>query len=97
MQTCFQALYEPMMTLSWPINSVSVYDLESYGAYKKVDSHSAADVPALHIPEDSTYQDESPYQIGMLWADNDSNLPKNSSAAFEQPMLLKCHIEKILI
>ena len=83
-----------MMTLSWPINSVSVYDLESYEAYKEVDPHSAANV---HIPEDPTYQDESPYQIGMLWADNDSNLPKNKSSAFEQPMLLECHIEKILI
>ena len=85
-----------MMTLSWPINSVSVYVLESYGAYNEVDPQSAADVPAHHIPEDATYQDESPHQIGMIWADNDSNLPKNCSSAFVQPTLLERHTEKIL-
>ena len=53
----------------------SWYDMELYGAFKQVDSRSAVDARAEKILDDQTYHDGSRYQIGMLWAEDDSSLP----------------------
>ena len=44
----------------------SCYDIESYGAYKQVDSRSAADARAMKILEETTFNDGYRYQVGML-------------------------------
>ena len=62
----------------------SWYDIESYGAFKQVDSRSAADARAEKILEATTYHDGSRYQVGMMWAEDESNLPNNYFSALVQ-------------
>ena len=47
-------------------------------------SRSAADARAEKILEDTTYHDESHYQVGRLWADEESSLPNNYFSALVQ-------------
>ena len=56
-------------------------NLGSDGAYKQVDPRSAADARALRIFENPFYHDGSCYHFGILWADDDSSLPKNYFSA----------------
>ena len=62
----------------------SWYDMESYGAYKQVDARSAADARAMKILEETTFNDGCRYQVGMLWADEESTLPNNYFSALVQ-------------
>ena len=53
----------------------SWYEMESYGAFKQVDPHSAADARAEKILDRMTYHDGLRYQVGMVWAEDESSLP----------------------
>ena len=55
----------------------SWYHIESYGAFMQLDSRSAADARAEKILDATTYQDVPRYQVGMLWAEDESNMPNN--------------------
>ena len=72
----------------------SWYDIESYGAFKQVDSRSAADARAEKILEATTYHDGSRYQVGMLWAEDESNLPNNYFSAIVQLKSLERRLGK---
>ena len=72
----------------------SWYDIESYGAYKQVDSRSAADARALEILEEITYHDGNRYHVGMLWTEADSSLPNNYFSALVQLKSLKRRLDK---
>ena len=51
--------------------------MESYGAYKQVDPRSAADVRAPEILEITSFHKGQRYDIDMLWADDNIQLPNN--------------------
>ena len=68
--------------------------MESYGAFKQVDSRSAADARAEKILDDTTYHDGSRYQVGMLWAEDDSSLPNNYFSALVQLKSLERRLTK---
>ena len=53
------------------------YEMVSFAAKSQVDTRSAADARASKILEDTTYHDGCRYQVGMLWAEDDSSLPNN--------------------
>ena len=72
----------------------SWYDMESYGAFKQVDSRSAADARAEKILDDTTYHDGSRYRVGMLWAEDDSSLPNNYFSALVQLKSLERRLAK---
>ena len=72
----------------------SWYDMESYGAYKQVDSRSAADARATRILEETTYHDGCRYQVGMLWTDDESKLPNNYFSALVQLKSLERRLGK---
>ena len=72
----------------------SWYDIESYGAYKQVDFRSAADARAMKILEETTFNDGCRYQVGMLWADEESTLPNNYFSALVQLKSLERRLGK---
>ena len=72
----------------------SWYDMESYGAYKQVDSRSATDARAMKILEETTFNDGCRYQAGMLWADEESTLPNNYFSALVQLKSLERRLGK---
>ena len=53
----------------------SWYDMESYGALKQVDPQSAADARALDIFENITVHNGKRYDVEMLWAEDNIELP----------------------
>ena len=55
--------------------------MDSNGAVKQVDPRSA-------VLRDTTYNDGSRYQVGMLWAEDESSLPNNNFSALVQIKLL---------
>ena len=64
----------------------SWYELESYGAFKRVDTRSAADKHALSILNSETVHNGERYIVLMLWIDSNISLPNNyysSLAHFE--------------
>ena len=72
----------------------SWYDMESFGAYKQVDSRSAADAQAMKILEETTFNDGCRYQVGMLWADDESTFPNNYFSALVQLKSLERRLGK---
>ena len=75
--TCFKAVASSEKDSILAEQLRSWYDMESYGAYKQVDSRSTADARAMKILEETTFNDGCRYQVGMLWADEESTLPNN--------------------
>ena len=63
---------------------MSWYDMESYGAYKQVDPLSAADARAQEILETTTIHNGQRYDVGMLWADDNIQLPNNYFSSLVQ-------------
>ena len=61
---------------------------------KQVDSRSAADARAERILEETTYHDGTRYQVGMLWADDESKLPNNYFSALVQLKSLERRLGK---
>ena len=73
--TCFKAIVEEDYELACQFKSW--YEMESYGAYKQVDQRSAADARAQEILEITTFHNGQRYDVGMLWADDNTQLPNN--------------------
>ena len=93
--TCFKAVTSNNDTDSELADQLrSWYDMESYGAFKQVDSRSAAVARAEKILEETTYHDGSRYQVGMLWAEDESQLPNNYFSALVQLKSLERRLEK---
>ena len=65
--TCFKAVASNKELDSELADQLrSWHDIESYGAYKQVDSRSAADARALEILEETTYHDGNRYHVGVV-------------------------------
>ena len=75
--TCFKAVTSSENDSILADQLRSWYDMESFGAYKQVDSRSAADAQGMKILEEITFNDGCRYQVVMLWADDESTLPNN--------------------
>ena len=82
--TCFKAITSAENDSILADQLRSWYDMESFGAYKQVDSRSAADAQAMKILEETTLNEPCRYQLGMLWADDESTLPNNYFSALVQ-------------
>ena len=63
--------------------------MESYGAFKQVDPRSAADARAQEILETTTFHNGQRYDVGMLWADDNIQLPNNYFSSLVQLNSLK--------
>ena len=73
--TCFKANFKQDYQLACQLKSW--YGMESYGAYKQVDPRSAADACAQEILETTIIHNGQRYDVGMLWADDNIQLPNN--------------------
>ena len=73
--TCFKANMEQDFELASQVKSW--YGMELYGALKQVDPRSAADALALDILENTSVHNRKSYHFGMLWAEDDIELPNN--------------------
>ena len=80
--TCFEANEEQDFELTNQVKSW--YDMESYGALKQVDPRSTADARAHDIPENTTVHNGKKSDVGMLWAEDDIDLPNNHFSALVQ-------------
>ena len=92
--TCFKAVSSSENDSILADQLRSWYDMESFGAYKQVDSRSAADAQAMKILEETTFNDGCRYQVGMLWADDESTLPNNYFSALVQLKSLERRLGK---
>ena len=72
----------------------SWYELEPYGTYKQVDARSSDDKRANKILEASTIHDGDRYAVGMLWAEDHSQLPNNYYSALAQLKSLEKRLDK---
>ena len=72
----------------------SWYNMESYGALKQVDPRSAADARALDILENTTVHNGKRYDVGMLWAEDNIELPNNYFSALVQLKSLEKRLTK---
>ena len=92
--TCFKAVASSENDSVLAEQLRSWYDMESYGAYKQVDSRSAADARVMKILEETTFNDGCRYQVGMLWVDEESTLPNNYFSALVQMKSLERRLGK---
>ena len=92
--TCFKAVSSSESDSILADQLRSWYDMESFGAYKQVDSRSAADAQAMKILEETTFNDGCRYQVGMLWADDESTLRNNYFSALVQLRSLERRLGK---
>ena len=69
---CFKAVVEHDSELAKQINSW--YDMESNGAVKQVDPHSASDRRTVEILDQSTVHKKGRYLVGMLWSSDEVKL-----------------------
>ena len=72
----------------------SWYGMESYGVLKQVDPQSAADARALDILENTTVHNGKRYDVGMLWAEDNIELPNNCFSALVQMKSLEKRLTK---
>ena len=79
---CFKANIERDFELACQVKSW--YDMESYGAFKQIDPRSAADARAQEIIETTTFHNGQRYDVGMLWADDNIQLPNNYFSSLVQ-------------
>ena len=93
--TCFKAVSSSENDSILADQLRSWYDMESFGATKQVDSRSAADAQAMKILEETTFNDGCRYQVGMLWADDESTLPNNYFSALVQLKSLERRLGKV--
>ena len=94
--TCFKAVTRAENDSILADQLRSWYDMESFGAYKQVDSRSAADAQAMKILGETTFNDGCRYQVGMLWADDERTLPNNYFSALVQLKSLERSLGKDL-
>ena len=70
------------------------YDIESFEANKQVDSRSAADARAHEIFESTTIHNGLRYDVGMLWAADNTKLPYNYFSSLVQLKSLEKRLAK---
>ena len=80
--TCFKVNIEHDNELASQVRSW--YDIESFGANKQVDSRSAADVRAHEILESTTIHNGLRYNVGIMWAADNTQLPNNYFSSLVQ-------------
>ena len=80
--TCFKVNIEHDNEFASQVKSW--YDIESFGANKHVDSRSAADERAHDIIESTTVLNGLRYDVGMLWAADNIQLPDNYFSSLVQ-------------
>ena len=90
--SCFKAIVGPEQDLVEQLRTW--YELESYGAMKEVDPRSSADRRAVEILKKTTTHDGQRYQVGMLWANDDLDLPNNYYSALVQLKSLEKRLSK---
>ena len=90
--SCFKAIVEPEQDLVEQLRTW--YELASYGAIKEVDPRSSADRRAVEILKKTTTHDCQRYQVGMLWANDDLDLPNNYYSALVQLKSLEKRLSK---
>ena len=92
--TCFKAVTQSEADSKLADQLRSWYEMESFAAMKHVDPRSAADARASKILQETTYHDGCRYQVGMLWADDESSLPNNYFSALVQLKSLERRLER---
>ena len=92
--TCFKAVTQSESDSKLADQLRSWYEMESFAAMKQVDLRSAADAKASKILQETTYHDGCRYQVGMLWADEESSLPNNYFLSLVQLKSLERRLEK---
>ena len=90
--TCFRAGIEQDFEPACRVNSW--YDMNSYSAYKQVYPRSTADASAQETLETITFQYGQGYDVGMLWADDNIQLPNNYFSSLVQRKSLKMRISR---
>ena len=90
--TCLKADVEQDYELACQVKSW--YDMESYGAYKQVDTPSAADARAQELLETTTVHNGQRYDVGMLWADDNIQLPNNCFSSLVQLKSLRKRLSR---
>ena len=80
--TCFKVNIEHTNELVSQVKSW--YDIDSFGANKQVDSRSAADARAHKILESTTIHNGLRYDVGILWAADNTKLPNNYFSSLVQ-------------
>ena len=68
--------------------------MKLYGAYKQADPRSAADSRAHEIPETTTFHNGQRYDVGMLWADDNTQLSINYFSLLVQLKFLKKRLKR---
>ena len=79
---CFKANIEQDFELACQVKSW--YDMELYGAFKQVDPRTAADARAQEKLESTTFHNGQRYDVGMLWADDNVQLPNSYFSSLVQ-------------
>ena len=72
----------------------SWYDMESYGALKQVDPRSSSYAGANEILENTTAHNGKRYNVGMLWAEDNIELPNNYFSTLVQLKSLENGLRK---
>ena len=80
--TCFKVNIEYDNELASQVKSC--YKIESFGTSKQVDPRSAADARAQEILESTTIHNGLRYDVGMLWAADNTKLPNNYFSSLVQ-------------
>ena len=92
--TCFKAVTQSETDSKLADQLRSWYEMESFAAMKQIDPRSADDARASKILQETTYHDGCRYQVGMLWADDESSLPNIYFSALVQLKSLERRLEK---
>ena len=90
--TCFKGNMEQDIELASPVKSW--YDMESYGALKQVDPRSTSDARAHDILENTTLHNGKRYNVGILGAEDNIELPNNYFSALVQLKSLQKRLAK---
>ena len=70
------------------------YNMESYGALKQVDPRSAADARAHDLLDNTTVHNGKRYDVGMLWVEDNIELPNNYFSALVKLKSLEKRLTK---
>ena len=89
--SCFKCVVEDYSLTN---QIISWYELESYGAFKQVDTRSAADKLALSIQISETVPKGERYIVPMLWIDSNVSLPNKYYSSLAQFKILERMLSK---
>ena len=72
------------------------WDMETYASVCDVSGRSKEEKRALSILERTTKHNGERYQVGLIWADDNPDLPNNYYSAYQQFLLMEKRLEKDL-